>query len=301
MSRTLVVEHIDKYYGDHHAVDDLSFEIEQGEIFAILGPNGAGKTTTIRIILDIIKPDKGRVLLFGEPFTEATKERIGYLPEERGLYKNAPLIPLLRYLGQLKGLSAKQAEQQAYYWLERVGLAEHAKSKVSALSRGMAQKVQFVATILHRPEFIIIDEPFSGLDPVNTQLIKDILFELRQNGTTIMMSTHQMHQVETMADRMLMISRGQRMLYGNVDDVRRQYAKNAVIVEGTGDWEKLQGVAHVEIKDNREVMLHLQPDCSPSQIMAALATNPDYVVQRYELAIPGLDEIFIQVVQNGHQ
>ncbi|PJF38888.1 MAG: sodium ABC transporter, partial [Phototrophicales bacterium] len=243
MSRTLVVEHIDKYYGDHHAVDDLSFEIEQGEIFAILGPNGAGKTTTIRIILDIIKPDKGRVLLFGEPFTEATKERIGYLPEERGLYKNAPLIPLLRYLGQLKGLSAKQAEQQAYYWLERVGLAEHAKSKVSALSRGMAQKVQFVATILHRPEFIIIDEPFSGLDPVNTQLIKDILFELRQNGTTIMMSTHQMHQVETMADRMLMISRGQRMLYGNVDDVRRQYAKNAVIVEGTGDWEKLQGVA----------------------------------------------------------
>ncbi len=300
MTETLVVEHVHKHYGGHHAVNDLSFTVAQGEIFAILGPNGAGKTTTIRMILDIIKPDQGHIAVLGGPFTEATKSRIGYLPEERGLYKNVPLIQLLRYLGQLKGMDGKAAEQQALYWLERVGLEVNVKSKVSTLSRGMAQKVQFIATILHKPAFIIIDEPFSGLDPVNTQLIKDIIYELRQDGTTIMMSTHQMQQVETMADRMLMISKGQRMLYGKVDDVRQKYAKNAVLVEGTGDWAALPGVASIEIQHNREVVLHLQPDVSPDQVMAAMATNPNYIVQRYELAIPGLDEIFIEVAQNGH-
>lgn len=302
MTQTLIVEHIDKHYGSFHAVNNLSFEVAKGEIFAILGPNGAGKTTTIRMILDIIKPDAGRIVILGGPFTEATKERIGYLPEERGLYKNVPLIQLLRYLGELKGMDGKVAAQEAHQWLARVGLEENIKSKVSALSRGMAQKVQFIATILHKPDLIIIDEPFSGLDPVNTQLIKDIIFELRANGATIMMSTHQMHQVESMADRMLMISKGQRMLYGKVDDVRQQYAKNAIIVEGTGNWAALQGVASVEEgrSNNREVVLHLQPDVTPDQVMAVLATNPDYRIHRYELAIPGLDEIFIQVAQHDH-
>lgn len=301
MTQTLIVEGVHKHYGEHHAVNNLSFTVEQGEIFAILGPNGAGKTTTIRMILDIIKPDAGYISVLGGPFEEATKERIGYLPEERGLYKNVPLVKLLRYLGELKGMNGKDAEQKATAWLERVGLGENIKSKVSALSRGMAQKVQFIATVLHQPAFIIIDEPFSGLDPVNTQLIKDIIYELRDSGTTVMMSTHQMQQIETMSDRMLMISKGQRMLYGKVNEVRQQYAKNAVLVEGSGDWHALSEVADVEVHNKRKVMLHLHPDATPDQLMATLATNPNYSIQRYELAIPGLDEIFIQVAQNGHQ
>lgn len=296
---TVILEQIDKWYGAHHAVQDLSFEVGQGEIFSILGPNGAGKTTTIRMILDIIKPDKGTIRVFGEPFTEKTKDRIGYLPEERGLYRNVPLVQLLTYLGQLKGMQRQAAAQRAKELLERVGLEDNLKSKVKALSRGMAQKVQFVATILHQPELIIIDEPFSGLDPVNTQLIKDMLFEMRDQGTTIMMSTHQMHQVETMADRMLMISQGKRVLYGPVDEVRQQYAQNAVIVEGQGDWSALEGVSSIEHQRNGEVLLHLAQDVTPDQIMSRLATLPNYHIRRFELAIPGLDEIFIQVAQNG--
>lgn len=296
---TVILEQIDKWYGSHHAVQDLSFEIRQGEIFSILGPNGAGKTTTIRMILDIIKPDKGTIRIFGETFTEKTKDRIGYLPEERGLYRNVPLVQLLIYLGQLKGMQRQAASQRAKELLARVGLEEHFKSKVKALSRGMAQKVQFVATILHQPELVIIDEPFSGLDPINTQLIKDMLFEMRDQGTTIMMSTHQMHQVESMADRMLMISKGKRVLYGPVNDVRQQYAQNAVVVEGQGDWSALEGVSSIEPQRNGDVLLHLADEVTPDQIMSHLATSPDYHIKRFELAIPGLDEIFIQVAQNG--
>lgn len=297
-THTLLVEQIDKWYGKHHAVHDLSFHVEKGEIFGILGPNGAGKTTTIRMILDIIKPDQGQIEILGEKFNESIKNRIGYLPEERGLYRNVPLIQLLAYMGQLKGMSHADATQRAKELLARVGLEENEKSKVSALSKGMAQKAQFVATILHRPELVIIDEPFSGLDPVNTQMIKDMLFELRNQGTTIMMSTHQMYQLEAMADRILMISRGQRVLYGKVDEVRQKYAQNAVVVEGEGDWSALQGVARVEKQQrNGEVMLFLADNSSPTQLMATLATHPEYQVRRFELAIPGLDEIFIRIAE----
>lgn len=292
---TITVEQINKWYNSHHAVKDLSFEVRRGEIFSMLGPNGAGKTSTIRMVLDIIKPDSGTITVFGEPFSEETKNRIGYLPEERGLYKDVKLIPLLTYLGQLKGMSRSDASSRAADLLVKVGLEENIKSKVKELSRGMAQKVQFVATILHRPELIVIDEPFSGLDPVNTQLIKDMLFDLRDEGATLVMSTHQMHQVEAMADRMLMIARGERVLYGEVDTVRRQYAENAVIVEGTGDWTALTGVESVTPENSRAVRLHLTESTVPDTIMAQLATNPGYSVERFQRAIPSLDEIFIQV------
>lgn len=298
-NEALSIHDVNKWYGDYHAVRNLSFEVNRGEIFSILGPNGAGKTTSIRMILDIIKPDKGSIRVLGDVFTEETRNRIGYLPEERGLYKNVPLNRLLRYLGQLKGINGNEAEKRAAEWLERFGLGEHLTSKVSALSRGMAQKVQLIVTILHKPELIIIDEPFSGLDPVNTQLVKDILFELRDSGTTIMMSTHQMHQVETMADRMLMISKGQRVLYGRVDEVRMEFAKNAVIVEGDGDWHALDGVHTVEPGRNGEVTLHLQDEISPDSIIATMARTDGYRIRRYELAIPGLDEIFIQVASHA--
>lgn len=294
----LQVTGVHKWYAKHHAVQNLSFDVRTGEIFSILGPNGAGKTTTIRLILDIIKPDEGQIQVLGSAFTESMKNLIGYLPEERGLYRNVPLVKLLRYLGQLKGLAGQEAEKRAIYWLERVGLEAHLKSKVSALSRGMAQKVQFIATILHQPRFIIIDEPFSGLDPINTQLIKDILYEIREQGTTVIMSTHQMQQVESMADRMLMISKGRRVLYGSVDTVRLQYAHNAVIVQGSGDWQALRGVHRVEQLRNKAVMLYLEDDSRPNALMAYLANDDAYQVQRFELAIPSLDEIFIRVVNH---
>ena len=294
-SLAIDVQSINKHYGDHHAVKDLSFEVRTGEIFAMLGPNGAGKTSTIRMILDIIKPDNGEIAVLGKPFSEETKNKIGYLPEERGLYRDVKINELLKYLGQLKGMDRQSAGERAATLLNRVGLGEHLESKVSELSRGMAQKVQFIATILHRPALIIVDEPFSGLDPVNTQLIKDMLFDLRDNETTIVMSTHQMHQVEAMADRMLMIAAGEQVLYGAVSDIRQQYAENAVNVQGTGDWAALPGVQSVDQLDKQIVQLRLLPDVDPDVIMSQLANSDDYKVTRFEVAIPGLDEIFIQV------
>src|SRR5215208_7509970 len=183
--RAIVVEHISKSYGDFRAVRDLTFEVFGGEIFAMLGPNGAGKSTTIRMILDILKPDTGAIRVLGGPLTDATKDRIGYLPEERGLYRNVPVLEMMVYLGTLKGLSGKDARARAMRYLERLDLAEHAKKKVSELSKGMQQKVQFAVTVLHEPDLIIIDEPFSGLDPVNTLMIKDLLLDFVKRGKAV--------------------------------------------------------------------------------------------------------------------
>lgn len=291
----IAVENLSKLYGDFLAVDEMTFSIEQGEIFAILGPNGAGKSTTIRMILDIIKPNQGTIAVLGGPLTEATKNRIGYLPEERGLYKNVAIINLLTYLGQLKGMSRHDAAKEATELMERLDLGEHLKSKLTALSKGMAQKVQFIATILHRPDLIIIDEPFSGLDPVNTQILKDLLYDVSKQGRTVVMSTHQMPQIEEMADRMLMISKGKRVLYGPVNEIREQYAENAITVEGEGNWESLPGVTHVSNGKSNGVTLHLDTETSPDNVMQAIAVG-DFQIKRFELAIPSLEEVFIRVV-----
>src|SRR5450432_118999 len=190
--RAIVVEHISKSYGDFRAVKDLTFEVFGGEIFAMLGPNGAGKSTTIRMILDILKPDTGAISVLGGPLTEATKDRIGYLPEERGLYRSVPVLEMMIYLGTLKGLSSAEARKRSISYLERFDLADSAKKKVSDLSKGMQQKVQFAVTVLHDPDLIIIDEPFSGLDPVNTLLIENLLADFKKRGKAVVMSTHQM-------------------------------------------------------------------------------------------------------------
>ena len=302
-SNAIDVKGITKRYGKHVAVDDLSFEVYTGEIFSMLGPNGAGKTSTIRMILDIIKPDSGAIEVLGAPFTEQTKTRIGYLPEERGLYKNARLAELLAYLGTLKGMSASDAARRADQLLEEVGLGENKKSKVSELSRGMSQKAQFVATIIHNPDLIIIDEPFSGLDPVNTEMIKNMIFRLKAQGKTIVMSIHEMHQVEEMADRLLMINHGKRVLYGPVDEVRQQYAENAVVVSGEGDWRKLPGVRSVKVEESgRSATLMLDDRTTPDDIMQALAVSPDYKVRSFALAVPSLNDIFIRVAgTNNHR
>ncbi len=291
---------ITKHYGDFTAVADLSFEVHCGELFAMLGPNGAGKTTTIRMILDILKPDTGSIEVLGGPITDRTKDRIGYLPEERGLYRNVPVVDVLTYLGQLKGMTRRDAATRSAELLNQFDLGENLKSKVSELSKGMQQKVQIISTVLHRPDLVIIDEPFSGLDPVNTQLIKDMLYEMNKQGVTIIMSTHQMPQIEEMADRLLMIDHGRNVLYGDVEEVRQRYAKNAVIVEGDGDWEALAGVKKVEHEENgRTVVLYLQDGVTPDHVMERMAVSAAYHVRRFELAVPSLNEIFIQVVGGG--
>lgn len=291
------VNDISKWFGDFQAVKNLSFEVRRGEIFAVLGPNGAGKSTSIRMILDIIKPDSGSIAVFGGAISDEKKNRIGYLPEERGLYKTTKVLEMMTYLGRLKGMSGSDAKRQAMTYLEKLELADHAQSKVEELSKGMQQKVQFAVTVMHNPDLIIIDEPFSGLDPVNRLIIKDLLEGFRNDGGAIVMSTHQMNQIEEMADRMLMISRGERKLYGDVDEIRKEYALHAIVVEGQGQWENLSGVTRVEPLNNRSeaVLLHLASDVTSDEVLAAIAQSPDTNIERFERAIPSLDDIFIRV------
>ena len=301
--RAIVVEHISKSYGDFSAVRDLTFEVFSGEIFAMLGPNGAGKSTTIRMILDILKPDTGSIAVLGAPLTDATKDRIGYLPEERGLYRNVPVLEMMVYLGTLKGLSGKDARERAMRLLERLDLAEHARKKVSELSKGMQQKVQFAVTVLHDPDLIIIDEPFSGLDPINTMVIKDLLLDFVKRDKAVVMSTHQMQQVEEMAERLLMIDRGEQKLYGTVDAVRAQYALPAVRVEGQGDWMRLSGVERIEAEENgrQAALLYLKPGTQPDDVLVEIARRDDMHIRSFELAVPSLNDIFVQVVTGDKQ
>jgi ABC-2 type transport system ATP-binding protein len=291
----LEAKNISKTFATTRAVDELSFQVRSGEIFAMLGPNGAGKTTTIRMALDILKPDQGSISVLGGPLTQATKDRIGYLPEERGLYRAITVLDCLTYLGTLKGMTPRDAKKRAAELLERVELGENKLQKVSELSRGMQQKAQFAATILHDPDLLIIDEPFSGLDPVNTLLIKDIIYERKAQGKTIIMSTHMMHQVEEMADRLLMMNRGRQVLYGRVEQVREQFALNAVYVDGQGDWAALPGVERVQV-DGKETELLLKEGVMPDELLAQVAGKPDYRVTRFEVAMPSLNDIFITVV-----
>lgn len=292
----LRVENVTKNYGNFRAVNNISFEVNRGEIFAILGPNGSGKTTTIRMVLDILRPDSGTISVLGGPLTDATKDRLGYLPEERGLYRDAPVLEVMVYLGTLKGLSTSVAKERSLSLLNQLDLGEHAKSKVSGLSKGMQQKVQFAVTILHQPELIIIDEPFSGLDPVNTLAIKQMLHDFKAQGGAIIMSTHQMQQVEEMSDRLLMISKGERKLYGPLSDVRREFSAHALVVEGQGDWASLPGVKSVSGNGNQGFTLQLEDNVEPEQVLSAIVNNNSaFRLDRFEKAIPSLNEIFIEV------
>jgi ABC-2 type transport system ATP-binding protein len=288
------VSHVAKSFGDTHAVTDVSFTVERGEIFGLLGPNGAGKTTTIRLMLDIFKPDRGTVSILGGEMTEEKKERIGYMPEERGLYQDAPLERCLLYLATLKGLSNRAARQRLSPYLERFDLAAHKGKKIKELSKGMQQKAQIINTILHQPELVIIDEPFTALDPINTQLVKDLMRELREQGTTILMSTHQMHQVEELCDRILLIDQGRDLLYGELDHIRRRYSGHAVLVRAAGELPDLMGVTQIS-PHNAATKLTLAEDTTPQEVLRALMAH-DVLVEKFEIAIPTLDEIFIRVV-----
>ena len=301
------VSDISKAYGSFKAVDAVSFDVLKGEIFAMLGPNGAGKSTTLRMILDILRPDSGAISVLGGRLDDARKNRIGYLPEERGLYRNVAVIEVMTYLAALKGIATAEARRRALALLDQLDLGEVAKKKVSELSKGMQQKVQFAVTVLHEPELIVIDEPFSGLDPINTMVIKDLLTGFKNRGGAVIMSTHQMYQVEEMATRLFMINRGRTALYGPVQEVRERYALPALRVEGEGNWAALPSVLRVEAFADGEgtngqagVLLYMRPGASTDDVLRDIVAQPGHMIRRIEQAVPSLNDIFIRVVESDN-
>jgi ABC-2 type transport system ATP-binding protein len=291
----LEVSHLFKSYGDFRAVNDLSFTVQSGEIFGLLGPNGAGKTTTIRILMDIFKADRGEVRVLGEQ-PAAVRARVGYLPEERGLYKDLKVIEVLVYLARLKGTDETTARRSATAWLERVELQDWGKHKVKDLSRGMQQKVQFVAGLVHDPELLILDEPFQGLDPLNVEMIKGLIRELQAAGKTIVLSAHQMNLVEELCDRIVLISRGKAVLYGSLTDIKREFAPHSVRVKTSGDVTGIPGVR--EIRPIGEALLLELDGTTPQAVLAELVRR-GVDVQSFEVASVPLNDIFVQVVGQG--
>jgi ABC-2 type transport system ATP-binding protein len=302
----LAAEEVVKAYDQNVAVDRVSFEVDGGEVFGLLGPNGAGKSTLIRMTMDILRPDAGRILLDGAPSTSADHDRVGYLPEERGLYRKAKVIDVLDYFARLKGMKGPGVKAKAMAALERVGLAAWAKKKVQALSKGMQQKVQIVGTVLHDPAIVLLDEPFAGLDPINTRMIKEMIAQLKREGRLVMLSTHQMADVEELCDRIVMIDRGRRVLYGTVREIKKRYAAelrampgrgNVVLVDGDGDFAALPGVVAVEAA-GANTKLTLDPSVAPDRFLAT-ALEAGISVSRFEAHPTPLEEIFVHVVASN--
>jgi ABC-2 type transport system ATP-binding protein len=287
------VQDLTKRYGDVVAVDHLSFDVEQGEIFGLLGPNGAGKTTTIRVIMDILSPDAGSVTVLGQPPGKA-KSRVGYLPEERGLYRRVKVLDTLVYLAELKGVPRNTARERAMDLLERIQLEDWAARKVSDLSQGMQQRLQLAASLVHDPEVLFLDEPFQGLDPVNVERVKDLVAELHREGKTIVLSSHQMNLVEALCDRILLINQGQALLYGTLAEIKQAYAPNTVRVRAPHIPIDLPGVVDVE-PDDGAFNLTLVEGGSPQVVLRALVDR-DVEVQAFEVAPVPLEEIFVAVV-----
>ena len=288
------VNHVVKSFADKVAVDNLSFSVAQGEMFGLIGPNGAGKTTTIRMMMDILKPDSGEVTILGQKLNEATKNRLGYLPEERGLYRKLKVIDSIVYLASLKGVDRHSATEKANELLNRTGMLPHKTKKIEELSRGMGQIIQFIVTTIHDPQLLVLDEPFSGLDPVNTELLKGMLADLRNQGKAIILSTHQMNQVEELCDRILMINNGQDVLYGDLSEIKARYRGNSVLLDFEGELGGVPGVTGKRTnKGYTELML--DDKTTPQQVLAHLMSR-GMVINRFEVATPSLNEIFLKEV-----
>jgi ABC-2 type transport system ATP-binding protein len=290
----LKLENITKQYDGKMAVEDLCLEVPKGVIYGMIGPNGAGKTTTIRMVMNIIAPDSGRVLIDGREADVASRDRIGYLPEERGLYKKFTLREVITYLAELKGCPRPEINRRMGPWLKRMDLQDYELKKVEELSKGMAQKLQFITTVLHGPDIVILDEIFSGLDPINIEVVKDALLELKRNGTTILFSTHVMEQAEKLCDHICMISRGHKVLDGRIADIKARFGRNSVQMsfEGDGHFVKnLPGVKKV-LEFNTYVELQLTGEVPPHQILKAAVERLQ--VNRFEVMAPSLYDIFIE-------
>jgi ABC-2 type transport system ATP-binding protein len=293
----LEVRDVVKAYDGRAVVNHVSFEVQPGEVFALLGPNGAGKTTLIRMITDILKPDSGSILLEGQTVATRPGGTVSYLPEERGLYRRNKVAEVLGYYGELKGMSQAAARTAALELLERVDLREWADKQVQALSKGMQQKVQLCTALIGSPRLMILDEPFSGLDPLNVQLFEEILHERRAAGATVLLSTHQMNKVEEICDRALMLNRGHMVLYGRVGEIRRKYTDHAVMVRGDGGMEGIPGVRSVKPVDG-QVELALEPGATTDSVLRALLDRGVHIESFAPATLP-LEDIFIKVVREG--
>lgn len=286
---------VTKAYESKVAVNHLSLSIEAGQMFGLLGPNGAGKTSSIRMMMGITMPDSGQVILFGKPFDRQSLERVGYLPEERGLYKKMKVIDQLVFFGQMHALSAHEAHKRAIEWARRLEIADALQKKTEELSKGMQQKIQFIASLLHDPALIIMDEPFSGLDPVNATLLERTLLDLKEQGKAILFSTHRMDQVEKLCDSICLVNKGEAVLAGKMREIKSRYERNRVIVEFEGDSTFLTSSEIAEAKNfsgHAEIRLHPHGNAQKLLLEAAAVAT----IYRFELVEPSLEEIFIQTV-----
>ncbi|MFI5103516.1 MAG: ABC transporter ATP-binding protein [Terriglobales bacterium] len=293
---TIELSQVRKTYDQFVAVDNLSFSIGEGAVFGLLGPNGAGKTSTIRMMIGITAPDSGAINVFGKPFERKSLHNIGYLPEERGLYKKMKIVDQLVFLGELHGMNAAVARKKAIAWCERLEIAEKLQSKVEELSKGMQQKIQFIAALLHEPDFVIMDEPFYGLDPVNAGLLKDVLMDLKKSGKTILFSTHRMDQVERLCDSICLIDKGHPVLQGELKEVKSRYGKRNVQIQYEGGGDFLQDKALVASYDDygNYVEVKLAPGADPQDLLRLAMERVR--VNRFELMEPSMEEIFKEVV-----
>jgi ABC-2 type transport system ATP-binding protein len=292
----LKLEGVVKTYETVRAVDGLSFEALPGEIFGLIGPNGAGKSTTIRMIMNVIAPDSGSIRFDGEAFSEAMKRRIGYLPEERGLYRKSKVEEILLYLAALKGVDRGRARAQASAWLERFGLSDWKGRKVEELSKGMAQKVQFIGSVIHDPDLVLFDEPFSGLDPLSQDLFLETVLELKGRGKTVIFSTHVMEHAERLCDRILLIRKGRELVSGAVAEIKERHGRNAVQIEFDGDASFVEGLPFVESVRSfpRWIEVSLRGAESSEELLAAVAGR--LRVRRFEVMAPSLHAIFVSLV-----
>ena len=288
-----------KSFDGRPVVQGVSFDVSQGQVLGLVGPNGAGKTTTIRMFLDILRPDKGEVTIFGQPVNDDAKKQMGYLPEDRGLYQGQRVNDTLVYLGQLKGLSRKMATSNAKELLERLGMTPHATKKIKELSRGMAQLVQVAAALVHRPALVILDEPFSALDPVNVRLLKNIIEEARASGAVLILCTHQMHQVEELCDRVVMINQGRVVLHGDLSDIKQEFRGDSLTIACSSLPEEIKGVGNIR-RDGDAFAMTLDPGTVPEDILRQLLDRGSSI-DRFEVGTLSMEEIFVTVVKEGRE
>ena len=287
------IAHVTKTFGEHTAVDDLSLSVPEGCVYGFIGPNGSGKTTTLRMIMNIFYPDQGDIHVLGRRRKSACIDQVGYLPEERGLYRKMKVRPLLRFYGELK--SGRNLGREVDHWLEKLDLTDWANKKVEALSKGMSQKVQFIAAVVSKPKLLILDEPFSGLDPVNTDAVKDAVLELRANGTTVIFSTHDMGTAENLCDLIFMIFKGRKVLDGTLASIQDKYGSDTIRLRLEGDHGPLDDLPGVQRVNNRGQLqeLRITAGCDPQQILAAVMSRAK--VRHFELASPSLHDIFVRI------
>ena len=286
---------VSKRFGSHLAVSDLSLDVPAGSVYGFIGPNGSGKTTTLRMILHILLPDAGHIEVFGDPRTDVTRDQIGYLPEERGLYKKMKVRRLLRYYGELKGKPRKFIDDEIGRWIDQMSLGAWLDRPIETLSKGMAQKVQFIAAIVSRPKLLILDEPFSGLDPVNADVLRDAILAVRRQGTTILFSTHDMNVAERMCDRIFMIFRGRKVLDGTLDEIQSAYGSDTVRVKIDGSPAVLDALPGVVSVTDFGQLQEVRVAGDPQELLAMLVTRAR--VRHFEVTRPSLHDIFVRIAK----